>query len=72
MKQKFPGKLRTLGLKKIKRQKGHGSPAGFGKWRRTEEGLSEDGGGRREHFLTHENVQVQAGVFQIQFQKLLY
>jgi hypothetical protein len=33
---------------------------------------SEDGGSSRQHFLTHENVQVQAGIFQIQFQKLIH
>lgn len=38
MKQKFPGKLRTLGPKKTERQKGHGSPVGSGKRRRTRQG----------------------------------
>lgn len=34
--------------------------------------LSEDGGSGRQHFLTHKNVQVQAGIFQIQLQKLIH
>lgn len=49
-------------------------PAGWvlRRWRRAKEGLSKDGGGSRQHFLTHEKVQVQVGIFQIQFQKFVY
>lgn len=35
-----------------------GSPRDSGSWK-AEGGLSKDGGGGREHFLTNENVQVQ-------------